>query len=606
MKSWLPLLLFLTASSPLLASGNAPVSPSHRASGVLQAFHYQDVTLTGGLMGAQAEFARNSYLALSDDSLLQGFRQRDGLPAPGEPLGGWYDPNDFAGGCAFGQYVSALARDYADTGDERFKQKVARLVHGFHETMAPDGFFFASQKVATNWPCYTYDKNCIGMRDAYTLTSNQEALVVLKIMTDWAFKKLPRRAVQDEWYTLPENLYNCYALTQDKRYLQMAGEYDYSRGYFDLFAEGTNAFTPAHHAYSHVNALSSAAKAYEVTGNEKYFTAISNAWEFLTGTEMYASGGWGPNERFVTPGQGRLAASITQTRWHFHTGNGIYANHFETPCGSYANVNFDRYLLRFTGEPKYGDNLERELYNGMLAALPMQPDGRTFYYSDYHPGAQKQYFPVRWPCCSGTYPEVTADYPIDIYFHDDYNLYVNLFTPSQVRWQRGSRLITVDQTTSFPESDTTSFTVHLKRSTRFALNVRVPAWAGPAKALVNHQPVDAHNAPGTFLKISRSWHDGDTVAVTLPMALRFEPVDAQTPNLAALMYGPVMLVALAEGEVRLQGDVAKPSEWIQPTGGPLEFRTQDGQTTFRPFYSILDQRYTTYCSIDSPPAPAHQ
>ena len=104
---------------------------------------------------------------------------------------------------------------------------------------------------------------------------------------------------------------------------------------------------------------------------------------------MYASGGWGPNERFVTPGEGKLADSLDfkKTRWHFHTQSGDYANSFETPCGTYANVNLDRYLIRFTGNPKYGDNMERVVINGMLAALPMQPDGRTFYYSDYHPGA---------------------------------------------------------------------------------------------------------------------------------------------------------------------------------------------------------------------------
>ena len=117
------------------------------------------------------------------------------------------------------------------------------------------------------------------LRDASTLTDNKEALIVLKKMTDWAVKTLPRR--KDEWYTLPENLYSCYALTNDARYLQMAKEYDYSKEYYDPFANGVNAFTPDRHAYSHVNTLCSAAKAYEVTGNEKYFKAIAFAATWL-------------------------------------------------------------------------------------------------------------------------------------------------------------------------------------------------------------------------------------------------------------------------------------------------------------------------------------
>ena len=581
----------------LLSGGASKTSPSRIA---LQAFTYRDVTLTGGPMAAQAQFAREFFLGIPNDNLLNGFRLRAGLPAPGEPMGGWYDPNNFAGGCALGQYISALARTYANTGDIHYKEKVAELVHGFHETIAPDDFFFISAKISTNWPCYTYDKNCIGMRDAYTLTGNTEALDVLRIMTDWAYKNLPRH--KDEWYTLPENLYNCYALTSDKRYLEMAHDYDYSGKYYDYFANGTNAFLPTRHAYSHVNSLASAAKIYEVTGDPKYFRAISNAWEYLTGTQMYASGGWGPNERFVIAGEGKLADSLDskKTRWHFHTKSGDYANNFETCCGTYANVNLDRYLIRFTGNPKYGDNMERVIFNGMLAALPMQPDGRTFYYSDYHPGARKQYFPSAWPCCSGTYPENTADYPLDIYFHDDNGLYVNLFTPSEVHWNAGGKAVTVEQTTDFPISDTLTFVVHTKRSTRFAFNVRVPKWATkPAKLRLNECPMNASCVPGIFLTISRKWHDGDTLTATFPMSLRFEPVDAQDPKLGALMYGPVLLVALANGEVNFKEDESKPEQWIQlQDPDSLTFRAADG-TLFRPFYLITHERYTTYCNFPS-------
>ncbi|HEV2329833.1 MAG TPA: beta-L-arabinofuranosidase domain-containing protein [Verrucomicrobiae bacterium] len=586
-------ILVVTVFAFLLLGGASKTSPSLVR---LSAFTCQDVTLTGGPMAAQAQFAREFYLAIPSDNLLNGFRLRAGLPAPGRPMGGWYDPNDFAGGCTFPQIISALARTYANTGDVRYKEKVIELVHGFHQTIAPDGFFFISKKISTNWPCYTYDKNCIGMRDAWTFTGDAEALDVLRIMTDWAYKNMPRR--KDEWYTLPENFYNCYALTGDKRYLEMAHEYDYSDEYYDYFANETNAFLPTRHAYSHVNSLASAAKIYEVTGDPKYLRAISNAWEYLTGTQMFASGGWGPNERFVCAGEGKLTDSLDfkKTRWHFHTRSGDYVNSFETPCGAYANVNLDRYLIRFTGNPKYGDNMERVIINGMLAALPMQPDGRTFYYSDYHPGAHKQYFPAAWPCCSGTYPENTADYPLDIYFHDDDALYVNLFTPSEVRWQFGEERVTVGQQTDFPMSDTMTFSLHLKRPARFALNVRDPEWAsGPAKIAVNGRPLKIKTAPGAYLKVYRKWHDGDVVTVTLPMSLRFEPIDAQNPHLAALMYGPVMLVALADGQVSFHEDQSKPDQWIHlQDPDTLTFQAADG-TRFRPFYLITTERYTTYC-----------
>lgn len=562
----------------------AAPAKTHRPIGILQPFRYQDVKLTGGPMEAQAAGARAFYLALSEDNLLNGFRKRAGLPAPGKPMGGWYNPDGFAGAHPFGQYVSALARMYANTGDARYKEKVARLVRGFHETLAPDGYFYSSEKVFREWPNYLYDKNCIGMHDASTLTGNTEASVVLKKMTDWAVTHLPRR--RDEWYTLPENLYNCFALTGEERYLQMAREYDYSKEYYDPFARGINAFTPERHAYSHVNALASAAKAYEVTGDEKYFRAIENAWTFLTTTQMYASGGWGPRERFVTPGQGKLSASIESVD-----------NHFETPCGAYAHLNLDRYLLRFTGDPKYGDNMERVLFNGMLAALPMQPDGKTFYYSDYRSGTKKTYFKDVWPCCSGTYAQITADYPLDIYFHDDRGLYVNLFTPSRVRWQQGEQSITVEQATAYPETDTTTLRVHTGKPARFALHVRVPAWtAGRAKVKVNNRLSRVQARPGTFLEIERMWREGDTLQVSVPMALRYEAIAPESPDRQALLYGPLLLVALSERPVSLEGEKAVIETVKQPQALPA-FHTRNGAITFLPFYKVKEERYTTYLSI---------
>ena len=75
-------------------------------------------------------------MQLSDDSLLKPLREMAGMPAPGEDLGDWYhydpDLNQFAGdsafapACTFGQWVSALARIYAITGDEATPAKVLR------------------------------------------------------------------------------------------------------------------------------------------------------------------------------------------------------------------------------------------------------------------------------------------------------------------------------------------------------------------------------------------------------------------------------------------------------------------------------------------------
>ena len=110
----------------------------------------------------------------------------------------------------------------------------------------------------------------------------------------------PKQAPYDEPYILPENLFHSYELTGDRQWLAMAKLYLLNKEYFDPLAQGRN-LLPGKHAYSHVIALSSAAKAYEVLGDEKYLSAIRNAWDMLEETQQFASGGWGPKEAFVPP-----------------------------------------------------------------------------------------------------------------------------------------------------------------------------------------------------------------------------------------------------------------------------------------------------------------
>lgn len=85
--------------------------------------------------------------------------------------------------------------------------------------------------------------------------------------------------------------------------------------------------------------------------------------------------------------------------------------------------------------------------------------------------------------------------------------------------------------------------------------------------------------------------------VDFPRSLRFEPIDAQTPDRFALMFGPLLLVALADKDVELQGDRSKPEAWIRPVpGSPSEFLS-NGCVRFRGLCFVGTENYTTYCHI---------
>ena len=152
----------------------------------LSTFGYSQVQLLDGPFRVQFDQNHKLFLGLDEDGLLKPFRQREGLPAPGPDLGGWYDNGDdfnekdnfhaFIAGHSFGQYVSGLARAYAVTGSKPTQQKVNRLVRGFAETVEPTGKFYVDYRL----PGYTFDKTCCGLIDAHEFAQDPIALDVLK------------------------------------------------------------------------------------------------------------------------------------------------------------------------------------------------------------------------------------------------------------------------------------------------------------------------------------------------------------------------------------------------------------------------------------------
>jgi uncharacterized protein len=568
----------LFAQSPLKTAASVPSTTSASARTKLHPFRYRDVKLAAGPLKEQFDASLAFFMKLDNDRMLKAYRQITGLPAPGDDMGGWYNVGAFAPGHGLGQWMSSLSRCADATGDAAVKDKVAALVHGLGEALAGPKSFYDGHR----FKAYLYDKHVLGLTEAATLAGVSDAKDVLARVTAQADKVLPEKALTreemrqrphrdisytwDESYTLPENLFIAHDAFGDARYLEMAKRFLHDKPYFEPLAAGTNALV-GQHAYSHINALSSAARAHLVLGDDMHLAAARNGWKFMT-VQSYASGGWGPNEAFVEPGKGKLAESLLGTH-----------NHFETPCGAYAHFKLARYLMRITGESSYGDSLERMLYNGILAAKPPRPDGSAFYYSDYHPHAQKHFHPEKWPCCSGTYPQVIADYLVSMYFHDGGDgLFVNLYAPSALKWND----VTLTQTTDYPDSDRIFFRLRLPEPKSFAISFRIPAWAQNATFKVNGE--DQHAAAGTFAKVTRTWRDGDTVELTLPMTHRTEAIDEQHEHLVALMRGPVLMVAVDQ-HVKIPR-AAIPDD---PTKSVAA-----GEVKFVPFHRVRDETYTTY------------
>ncbi|HLX71222.1 MAG TPA: beta-L-arabinofuranosidase domain-containing protein [Verrucomicrobiae bacterium] len=556
---------------------------------VLQSFDFVGVKLRPSRWQKQYADARDFYLSLSNDDILHGFRAEAGLSAPGKPLGGWLNKNSYE---TFGQWLMAMARASRVNDDQALRDKASLLVTEWGKTIH-------------NTPIrhYAFEKMIGGLVDMHLYAAHPKALEFLENITDYAIANLNRARVPAqnltvrltqgdplEWYTLAENLYRAYQATGKEKYREFAEVWLYPQ-YWEKFITSSNP-TDVHgfHAYSHLNTFSSAAMAYAVSGDPKYLQAIRHGYDFFQNVQCYATGGYGPAEKLM-PDDGALGDSLEER-----------IDNFETPCGTWAGFKLSQYLMRFTGEARYGDWIETLFYNGIGSALPITTGGRNFYYSSYALGsALKAYDQSNFTCCSGTYFQDVTEYHNLIYLRDSEALYVNLYVPSEVTWKVGNTEVRLVQDTHYPESEITSLKLELTGGVRFPLKFRVPQWASDVAVKVNGVEQQVAAKAGEWAVLERAWQNGDNVEIRIPLKLRRVPVDKQHPDRVAVMRGPVVLAQEAQHDPlpAIPGNDEALISYFKPAENRSGvFYAQDdlpARGAFRPFYTFGEgERYHIY------------
>jgi DUF1680 family protein len=445
----------------------------------------------------------------------------------------------------------------------------------------------------TRFPAYNYDKYVCMLMDAHSFARDPDAWEILAQTTETAMPHLPTHAIPhgvswrpgtdesyawDESYTMPENLFLAAQRGAGHRYHQMAFRYLEDADYFRPLSRGVDAMA-GRHAYSHVNALSSSMQAWMAGKSAMHLAAAKHGFDLLD-AQSFATGGWGPDETLRRPESDDLYTSLDKTH-----------SSFETPCGSYAHTKLTRYLLRVTRDGRYGDSMERVIWNTTLGAKPLERDGHTFYYSDYNNDAHRRYHPDAFPCCSGTLPQVAADYRINSYFRDADGLYVVLYLPSSVRWEQDGAKVTLSQQHTYPLDGELRMLVTVSRPQEFSIRLRIPAWARGATISINGKSVSAPATRG-FATLRRRWESGDRIDLHLPMENRLIAINAHHPDTVALVRGPLVLFPVGQA----QPAVTRQQLLAARRAGPdtWEVTSAKGTVEFVPFTSVGDRQYAAY------------
>ena len=583
--------------------------------------------LPGPFLDAMA-VNRRFLLAQDPDRLLHMFRLTAGLPSTAEPLGGWEAPDNELRGHYTGHYLSALALMSARQGDSELKARGDRLVaelarcqgtlggYGYLSAF-PVEFFDRLRAGKPVWaPFYTLHKIMAGLLDMHTLAGNAQALDVLRGMASWVASWTQplgdydmARVLEREYGGMNEVLYNLSGVAGQDRWRDVAHRFDHER-FFEPLAMGRDELKGLH-ANTNIPKVIGAARRYELTGELRYRRIAEYFWREVTTQRAYCTGGTSNGEGWETdPG-------VLSTQLSGYT---------QEDCTTYNMLKLTRHVFGWTADPAAADYYERALFNGILVSQHPR-DGEKLYYVSLASGLWKLFgTPTHdyW-CCTGTMSEAFAKLGDSIYFQDDTGVYVNLFIASELDWAaRGVRLV---QQTRFPDEEGTTLVVRAQRAVRFALRIRVPYWMGAeGTARLNGRVLEGFAAPGGYYVLDRTWKDGDTVALTLPMRLHLQALP-DDPAMQAVMYGPLVLVGrlgtegLTPGVLRAEPTKPRtvpeyksepvpapaftakgtgPADWItRTTARSLEFRTtgQQQDVTFVPFHTLFDERYAVYWKI---------
>lgn len=239
------------------------------------------------------------------------------------------------------------------------------------------------------------------------------------------------------------------------------------------------------------------------------------------------------------------------------------------------------------------------MYNTVLGARPLEENGKAFYYSDYNLDGKRVYHHDRWPCCSGTLPQVAADYRINICFRDPAAVYVNLYVPSTLRWTSNGAALSLTQEGDYPFEEHVTVTVTSSQPTEQTLHFRIPEWSDGAGIWVNGVKQKGLAGPGRFAAVRRTWRTGDRVELEFPLKMRLEAIDAQHTDTVALTRGPLVLMAVKKEQASVPPSVTREQLLGAKRISERQWQVETAAETMTllPFTSIGDLPYTTYLKV---------
>lgn len=597
------------------------------------------VKLLPGLFQQRLELNRAYMLSLTTPNLLQNFYLEAGLWQPRNRAEhihlGWEAPTCQLRGHFLGHWLSGAAYLSANTADAEMKGKADYIVSELARCQIENGGEWVGSipEKYLDWaacgkrvwaPHYTLHKTLMGLWDMYAVGGNAQALDILVRWARWFSRWTGQfnleqmdNILEVETGGMLEVWANLYGVTGEKEHYELIQRYD-RRRLFDPLLDGVDVLTNMH-MNTTIPEVHGAARAWEVTGEERWRKIVDAYWRMgVTERGYYASGGQTNGEVWSPPNE--LAS-----RMGFRT---------QEHCTVYNMMRLADYMLRWTGDAGFGDYWERNLWNGILAQ--QHPDtGMIAYFLPMFPGAEKVWgTPTEdfW-CCHGSLVQAHTIYANHIWYAGTDGLTLSQYIPSETHWELDGNSVSLRLSDDpqihqphRPQSNSYNLTVEAQQACEFTLRLRLPWWVGgPVELTVNGAAQDAVVRDG-YIELSQVW-SRDAVHLTFPKTLTAVPLPDES-DVYAFMDGPVVLAGLNPGGtlgmasekaygskdarpnyridgIRINGDAANPASFLSPdnerewTYWRGDYRTRCQAENFRliPLHEVRDEAFTLYFPV---------
>ncbi|MFI5161927.1 MAG: glycoside hydrolase family 127 protein [Sphingobacteriales bacterium] len=556
-----------------------PIVPNKMQDQYLPAY-YQNI---GGLLGYRMQInLEKRLLQIDSATLLSGFKKRPGAQT-------WIGEH-------VGKFLFSASKTYAYSHDPRIKHLMDDMVRKYITCQMPDGYLgtYLLKDRWTEWDVWAHKYAIIGLLNYYSVTGYKPALETAKKAANLicrTFGDTPGKRdlmIAGEHVGLApgsilEPMVDLYRYTNDPKYLDFCRyilrafeQPDGPKLISQLEKYGDVTKVGDAKAYEMLSCFLGILKYYKLTGEQKYLPLMETAWADITKNRLYITGTSSDHEIFREPG-------ILRAENKDDMGEG---------CVTVTWIQFNLQLLQITGNVKYAEELERSVYNHLLAAENPQT-GCVSYYTALN-GPKPYRCDQGFSCCLSSVPRGISLIP-EMMGGKIIGVYTMLFyengqATEKVGIKDGSPLIVkIKTTTKFPLDGTVIVSVDPSRTAAFPINFRVPVWSQDFKATVGGKTYPGEK--GKLLSISRTWKAGEKVELSFKMPVQVISGGLSYPNAVAIKRGPQVfaidqglnsgldssagVVYPKTGTALTDDKAALPADWIWKQAYSLDMKVND-------------------------------